>query len=661
MPIAGRKPIAALRAIAAGVALLACSHQAAALSSGPARGAALIGRVLQVAIPVTWERGEPPPCVRAELLQGESPGGPLRWRLDRSSESGGLLRLTSVLPVQEPVVTVQIALGCAQQYARDYVLLAEPPNEARDAQAAAETGADLPVALAPLTLSPAATLAAVASPAETPAMPRGDATSRPARAAAAAPAPPPQRAQRASAPPTRSAPAPQRREAAPRVAGAKPAAAPARPSGPRLTLEPIDIAIDDAPLLRLTSTLAPGALAAGGGALRGAEARGLFRALNIAPEQLAAQAQAAVALQAELKSMRELVQRYGAESRATTQRLEQVSGERDLMLNLLLALVVLLGGGFGYLLWLRSRETAVLRKWWEDEHGGPPASRAPKASLPAVVGHTVAPATAESTIPTAEPPAPDAAPPPAEAVDLPDFLDLDEGRTLTAEELLGLKEKADFFLAVGQPEKAVQLLESQLHEHTSSPFVWLDLLDLCRRLERRDDYERLRIAFQKLFSARMPAFEAAMPESNGLEDHPRALSRITQLWGTPRVLKVIEDSLFEEAKPGSITFDLEASRELLLLYGIASEALSGTARENIGAGFPSTMRTPLVSAPPSETEPVPLAALDQLNWPPSLLPDHVAAAPDIDLGDLAPDSLLPDDLDFSLSLPPAPPPPEAAP
>jgi pilus assembly protein FimV len=620
----GGRPAHRLRIAAAGLGLLACVTQAVALSSGAPRGTPLIGRPLQVSIPLSWERGEAPPCVRAEFLQGESPGGPLHWRLDQTSETTGLLRLTSGLPVQEPVVSVQVALGCGQQFAREYVLLSEPPHEARDAQAAAQAGAGLPVAIAPLALAPAARLAAAA---------------------------PAQRTQRA------------RRVQRAQPAAAK-AAAPARAAGPRLKLEPIDIAIDESPVLRLTSSLAATAPAGVPAATAArADARGLFQALNTSPEQHAAQLEAAQVLQAELKEMRELVQRHGAESRAATLRLEQVRGERDLVLNILGALVVVLGGALAWLLWLRSRESAVMRRWWEDEHGAPPVAR----------GLAPAPATSQ--------------PPPAAEVDLPDFLEVDQGRMLGAEELLGLKERADFFLAVGQPEKALQLLESQLQEHTNSPFVWLDLLDLCRRLERREDYERLRIGFQKLFAARMPAFDAAMPESGGLEGHPRALSRITQLWGTTRVLKVIEDSLFEDPKPGSITFDLEASRELLLLYGIASEALASSAlRENIGASFPSTMRTPLVAAPaaPSETEPVPLAALDQISWPASLVPAEpgsesgvdvvveveprsvpaalapeatapaaqAAAAPDIDLGHL--DPLLPDDLDFCLSLP-APP------
>ncbi len=138
------------------------------------------------------------------------------------------------------------------------------------------------------------------------------------------------------------------------------------------------------------------------------------------------------------------------------------------------------------------------------------------------------------------------------------------------------------------------------------------------------------------------------------------------LWHSPRVLKVIEESLFEEPKPGSITFDLDASRELLLLYGIASEVLG--IEPEVPAGerapearperFPDTMLAPMVVL--HETEPVPLGALDAVPWPPVPMPSLVrelaaapaaraAPAPDIDLGVLDPFLA---DIDFDLPPPP---------
>ena len=667
------------RLAAAALALLACACEAWALSAGSPSGMPLIGRPLELVIPVRWDRGETPPCVRAEFLQGESPGGPLTWRIDRTSETSGLLRLTSSLAVQEPVVTVQVALGCGEQLARQYVMLAEPPNQSREAQAAAAVAPQLPIALAPLALATSPMLGSAAA---------GPAAARSEADKSAAAAPP----RRHRAPATNRAPA---GKAGNETVASTPAAKTATVPGTgraRLKLEPIDVEIDEAPVLRLSNalTLPPagaGSAGTGSAALPGANARDVFQALNTSPEQQAAQAQNARAVASELKAMRELVQRYGAESRAATQRLEKVSGERDLVLNVMIGIVVLFAAGLGYLLWLRTRESAMRQAWWEEEHGEAPARASKRAAAAAPV------AAAAGAAVVAAAPEEQAAPMPGEAaggvthpepdsgfIELPDFLSLDHSRVPTAEELLGLKERADFFLAVGQPDKAVHLLESQLHEHTgSSPFVWLDLLDLCRRLERREDYERLRVAFQKLFTARLPAFDAATPYSGGLEGHPRALSRITVLWHSPRVLKVIEESLFEEPKPGSITFDLEASRELLLLYGIASEVL-GVEPEAAGAAgssetratperFPDTMVTPLASASNEsgpvplgaaghETEPVPLAALDHIPWPPSLLretsapaplPRGNAAAPDIDLGKLDPFLA---DIDFDLPPPP---------
>jgi pilus assembly protein FimV len=620
------------RSAAAALVLLACALDAWALSAGSPRGTPLIGRPLELAIPVRWERGESVPCVRAEFLQGESPGGPLTWRIDRTGETTGLLRLTSALPVQEPMVTVQVALGCSEQLARQYVMLAEPPNEAREAQAEAALAPELPVALAPLALATSPML--------------GSAT--PASAARSEPSP-----AAASVPPRRPRAASARARTAKGAGGVAAATPPAKTKTtdatggrPRLKLEPIDVEIDEAPVLRLSNALSVPPAGPGSAGTASPNARDVFQALNSTPEQQAAQAQSARAVASELRAMRDLVQRYGAESRATTQRLEKVSGERDLILNLMIAMVLLLGAGFAYLLWLRSRDSAMRRVWWEEEHGDALAAAARRSAaaspaLAAAAGATVGVAAVAQAAPSPRPaPAGSGVTEPGSDafIELPDFLSADHSRVPTADELLALQERTDFFLAVDQPDKAVHLLESQLHEHTGNrPFVWLDLLDLCRRLARRDDYERLRIAFQKLFATPLPAFDAATPYSGGLQAHAGALARITAAWPSRRVLKAIEESLFEEPRPGSIAFDLEASRELLLLHRIASEVLAAEREAACvaepylgGERFPDTFLTPLAAAAPAT---------------------RAAAAPDIDLGELGPFLA-----DIEFDLPAAPPP-----
>jgi hypothetical protein len=184
-------------------------------------------------------------------------------------------------------------------------------------------------------------------------------------------------------------------------------------------------------------------------------------------------------------------------------------------------------------------------------------------------------------------------------------------RLATAEELLDMQEKADFFIAVGQEGRAISMLEEQLGEALgTSPYVWLDLLDLCRRLDRPADYERIRARFQKKFSAHLPDFEASHPESEGLVRYPRVLSRIQLLWPSAKVLKEIEAQLFEQPAPGSVTFDLEASRDLLLLYSVVLEVLTGVAPED---EYEATARAPLREASATSTEPVPLSVLGALD------------------------------------------------
>ncbi|CAA9385347.1 MAG: hypothetical protein AVDCRST_MAG51-56, partial [uncultured Ramlibacter sp.] len=322
-----------------------------------------------------------------------------------------------------------------------------------------------------------------------------------------------------------------------------------------------------------------------------------------AEQQLAALAKQAEATQAELRTLREVIRSQSAQLQQANARADQI---RDVVAGaggaLALALVLML-------LWRRSRETSTSPWWQRNTAPAKPAVRDSKfvdSSYPEeaqdLEGGWSAPGPELSQmVPT---PSPEAAARP----NLPAFIDSVYGRSRapSAEELLDVQEKANFFVAIGQPDQAIHLLESRLMEHLgSSPFLWMDLLDLCRNLERPADYERVRKAFQKVFPARLPTFEAARLDSGGLERYPRALSRIVLLWPSSRVLKEIEKSLFEDPEPGSIMFDLEASRELLLLYSVAHEVVT---EQEDGRPYDRTELNGLDSE--NTTQPVSLFALD---------------------------------------------------
>jgi hypothetical protein len=461
----------------------------------------------------------------------------------------------------------------------------------------------------------------------------------PSSRAAVAPAPPP-----ATRKTTRPAAHPQ---ASARRSG--PAA-----GRPRLSLELLDVAIDQAAPLKPSGTLAaPGQP----GALPRAEAAAAWQALRTPPTPEVAQALQA-ANEAELRQLRGLAQRQA-------DQLNKLEHERDLIRDIVAALAGAIALGLGVLLWRRTRETRRAA-WWDDEQDRDrqPLRAAPPPPAPAPPPEDVdsgwsemgasqvssQPATLRVGLATL--PDPTTAPVAAPAVGFGDSV-LGRGRLPSAEELLDVQERANFFMAINQHDQAIELLETRLLEHYgTSPFLWLDLLDLCRTLDRPDDYERVRRRFQRAFAARLPAFEAPPEHSEGLERYPRALSRIELLWPTQKVLQEIEKSLFAAPADGAIQFDLEASRELLLLYSIASEVVEADASLSLpGVGeVPSneealaTQPVPLIDLDLNEPEPVVAHGLDldvdftALESPP---PAATSAAPPLPSLDLDLDALVP--------------------
>lgn len=651
-PSTGARPGAGWRTAVSAAVLVLCGSQAAALSLGRIQGTPLIGRTLQVSLPVTVNPGEEL-CLRAELLQPEQPPIPLSWRSEPVAGEQVLVRLSSNQLVQEPIVTVRVVIGCTDQLTQGYVLLAEPPVPSREGvpvPLVLDRGENLPpVRIAESSPAPAAPARAPARR-ESRAAPtvtapaaggmRLDTTislPRP-RAQAEAPAPKP----RARGQETARAPAP-----APR-----PERAPAGEGRPRLQVDLLDFAIDQAPALKMSGQLAsapvgnatggtasqpagaasqPAGAASGAPVLSRQEAGAAWQQINASPEQRLAEP--SPELLAEIKALRE-------QSKKQSEQLQKLNSERDLMRDVFAGIAGAIAVALSVLLWRRSREGAG-GPWWQ-------RSRTQPASV-----HAAPDSQVDSSFPEEEDspvrvaPEPDSewsAPAPlrgggtgtavvnAKAAGKANFADsvLGRGRLPSAEELLDAQENANFFLAVGQPEKAIELLESRLIEHLgASPFLWMDLLDLCRKLNRRDDYERVRKEFQRAFAARLPRFEDAELNTAGLEGYPKALSRIELLWPSSKVLKEIEKSLFEDPKPGSIMFDLEASRDLLLLYSIALEV--ETTRED-GSAYDKTALGALGDeggdVSPHTTQPVPLMALDAKEEPPE---------PQVDL-----------DLDFSM-------------
>ena len=86
-------------------------------------------------------------------------------------------------------------------------------------------------------------------------------------------------------------------------------------------------------------------------------------------------------------------------------------------------------------------------------------------------------------------------------------------RAVSAEELIDLEQQAEFFVVLGQDDAAIDLLVSHLRDAGgTSPLPYLKLLEIYRRLDDRDAYERTRDRFNHRFNAHVPGWDAPAGE-----------------------------------------------------------------------------------------------------------------------------------------------------
>lgn len=145
-------------------------------------------------------------------------------------------------------------------------------------------------------------------------------------------------------------------------------------------------------------------------------------------------------------------------------------------------------------------------------------------------------------------------------------------RVVAAEELFDIQEQADFFMSLGQPEQAIEVLKNHITDNVeTSALAYMDLFDIYHRTNRQQDYQELRNEFNRVFNAQAPGFELYGHQNNGLESYPVALESIQRYWPGPQTLDVIEESIFRQPDSETPPFDMLAYRELMLLYTLAKE------------------------------------------------------------------------------------------
>ena len=602
-----------MRLILVGSILLSTALHSHAITLGRHGGAAVIGRTLDIRVEAMAGPNEDlsASCIRSEVFFGDAQlaSGSVRITPQRTApDAKASIRVQTTVPVNEPVVSVVVRAGCDAPFSRRYVLLADPApvTETTSGGDAATMGAvrDLGNANGSAVAAsrlPRANGASNNNGAGGSTGSRSGDGSAESGAEGAAPAP------RKTVKPART---PRPTSAAPASVVRKPVAA--VPEGPKLQLDPVDLnlAVERDPALKLSLSMLSEPTTS---EQERAAAGQLWKAINASPEEVLRDSQKLAVLEAESKGLRE---QEAANKAAIASMQEELERTRYItwLAYLLGALLVLSLLG----LWFfrrRKEETEVTKRagaWWDaaNKPGGAGAAAGAAVAAGAVTAKAAGrrdpsgldidlDMNRESGFDEYES-LHDSSLQAALMSSAQGKLDDDHqaagSRSVATEELFDVQQQSDFFVSLGETDKAIGVLKNHLAESQEpSALAYLDLFNLYHQTGRREEYDSLREEFNQKFNAGAPPFDQYSNNSVGLEGYETAFGRIQALWPQPRVLDVIEKSIFRDAddEDGEV-FDLEAYRELLLLHAVAKDMIHQAKDDvEVHADFEHTAIKPL--------------------------------------------------------------------
>lgn len=653
-----------------GAVLLGATGSSLAVSLGAMRGAAVVGRSFDMSLTAQLADAEglSSVCVSADIFFGDNQLPP--GRVSIATVAGvkaheALIRIRADPAVNEPVVTVLLREGCLQSRTRKYVILADIQTD--DAVAASTVDGEV-VPSTPVAAQPVTARVLGGKDVWQPGIPKAEPSAiiflrdRPSRLRTqAGPSAKAVHAQLAAAAEPRPA-----RSSSRLAASAAPELA-RKSARSRLKLDPLDLTSVRDPVLRSSTELLtmPSTVAQ-----QRVAAAALWQALNAQPQEV-------LRNNLRLKSLETDVEKILAQSDKTERsvaelrvQLEQARGEKySNWLVFALGALLMLGMLTAGILRTRGRRQNTEfadGPWWHKE-GYPenkpdlPVSAQPDPESMVTPAATHLGGEGKGTesslkidLDLTEPhvtnlknvrtPASAATVNPLEpreysgfSLSFPSLVGMP--RIMNTEELSGVQHQVDFFMSLGHFDKAVDVLRHHISDNVeTSTLAYLDLFALYHRLDRRDDYELLRTDFNLAFNAEVPVFDEYSNDSHGLEFYASALSRIESLWQTPRVLNVIEETIFRKPDSKGKAFSLVAYRELLMLHAIAretSEPPAGQADFEMSgplalpvSGFSATHTQPLSAELREMSVRQPLAAINlDLTQP----PDSCGLGLDIDL------------------------------
>jgi len=602
-----------------GVLLVSLASGGMALTMGRPNGAVVLGQPLALSFDVKLdsEDNADSACVEVEVMQGDTRVDPSRVRVSTSAQGQNarvLVKTTS--PVEEPVVSVNVRAGCTQRVSRHYEFLSDFPGESR---ALASSVVAAPVSVANLPPATPDVASADRSPV------RNQRVAAPGAGVVSGVRPAAPRKPRAERPVR-----PRDRTAANAVArpsaGAKPSATVAAPR-PRLQLEAADNQILPARDAGLKSS-AELSLPAASAPVERASAAAQWRAMNTQAGDVPDPGRL-VALEASVQALQAASARDRASLAEMEGQLRQAQDERYAN-ALVYTLVALLLAALALAAYLWRRGVHVARnsstpEWWGGAEGTA-AGAAPKDRGHRGISGLAVLESGESSFSSpnsryarvdvdvdALPSQPAKLEPRRAAVPAP------AGRSqIYPEGMFDVQQHADFFLSLGQYGQAIEVLRSYLGEHRGgSPAVYLDLLRVYKAVGRTQDYEQLAQEFSSLFNVAVPSIDAFGSSERQLEDYPAAMAMVQSFWHEPDIQDVLEGLIRRTSPSAGEGFQLDAFRDLLLLYAVsARDASSSMMMSRFDALTPSSnWSTDFVASRPAGVAGKPVGV-------PVLLPDE---------------------------------------
>ena len=554
--------------------ILACiALDATALTLGRVRGAALLGQPLKlsVAIEPSADEDAASACLNARVFYGDiqQPPNQVTVNLAQGANQSYTALIYARAEVSEPVVTVELNVGCGPKTSRRYVLFADLASNA-DGQATAlrPTAAPVPDAAAGGVIAPKAP--ALELPAKEPV------NTKPRNGGIEVPAVPEELRSPASLP--------------------KPKKIVARSDSKLKLASPVEGA--ERPVELKTSTQLTAAPSED--LQKRLEAIALWKSLTLTAQEVQENDARVQTLEADLKALQAVTLRNRQNVQLLTGALEKADSGRythPLVYSLAALLAAILAVA-AYVL-KKSRSTNASPVPWSGGADSQAESAAP-AKIPAA--KSVLPLDQQEPEPATAKPQPTdfgnatdvdtavgdsvlssaaAAVPPDSAgkqaaeprrVDKRDFAASGAAglREINTAEMLDVRQQAEFFMALGQHDEAVRLLESSVGESAeNNPLVYLDLLKLLHTLSRKSEFDRYRIDFNRQFTGVVPSYTSFLVEGNGLETYAEICNQIVDLWPSDDALEFIEMCMLRQPQDHPDQgFDLEAFRDLLTLHGL---------------------------------------------------------------------------------------------